>query len=198
MFLSSQAFLEKESKQKERGKMKIIKYQTKTGKEFTRIGIRNGQFVCKHKNQIQKISPKTFISLLRKGLITKLIFFLWVGICFAYPKDLWKGLIAEAVGEGYRGMYAVACVYRNRIREGLPLGCVGLKRKDLESFVAKQGKKYEIMAKQIIEEVFEKNGKDITNGATHYENIERFGIPYWAKEMEVTCKIGNHTFYREK
>ena len=66
--------------------------------------------------------------------------------CFVYaekishPKYLYKGIIGEAVGEGYAGMYAVACVYRNRLRKGMPLGCVAFKRGDLDRFVEKQGK----------------------------------------------------------
>jgi len=114
----------------------------------------------------------------------------------SYPKDLWKGLIAEAVGEGYDGMYAVCCVYRNRLEKGMSLGCVGLKRKDLDEFVKRQGKKYEYMAKEIIEEVFFNRNIDVTKGATHYENIEVFGVPYWVKNMEITTKIGDHTFYK--
>ena len=59
--------------------------------------------------------------------------------CFAentnYPENLWKGLIGEAASEftdfgelsGYKSMYATACVYRNRIRLKMSLGCVALK-----------------------------------------------------------------------
>lgn len=112
------------------------------------------------------------------------------------PDGLWKGVIAEAVSEGYDGMYAVTCVYKNRVDAGLPLGCCGLKRKDLDAFVTRQGKKYELMAKRIVATVFG-TGEDVTDGATHYENVERFGVPYWAKGMRVTAKIGYHTFYKE-
>ena len=115
-----------------------------------------------------------------------------------YPEDLWKGLIGEAVGEGYDGMYAVACVYRNRLEKNMKLGCNALKRKDLNEFIERQGEKYEIMAKNIIRKVFEENSKDITYGATHYENIEDFGIPWWAPDMDIVCKIDKHTFYKEK
>ena len=116
----------------------------------------------------------------------------------SYPDNLYKGILGEAVSEEYKGMYAVACVYRNRLKNSLPLGCIALKRRDLDKFVKKQGKKYEEMAKEIIWEVFEKNGPDITNGATHYENVEKFGLPSWAKEMRTTVKIGNHTFFVKK
>lgn len=126
------------------------------------------------------------------------VFFVGKACAKEIPSNLWQGLIGEAVSEGYNGMYAVACVYRNRLERGLPLGCVALKRKDLNRFVFKQGKKYTEYAKRIIEEVFYTYGKDITKGATHYENIEAFGVPWWTKGMKVTCKIGKHTFYREK
>ena len=122
--------------------------------------------------------------------------------CFAekidYPKNLWKGIIGEAVGEEYEGMYAVACVYRNRLRKGLPLGCTALKRDDLDCFVEKQGEKYKEIVAIIVRKVFGENSPDVTNGATHYENIQAFGFPYWAKDMRTTVKIGSHTFFVEK
>lgn len=37
---------------------------------------------------------------------------------------------------------------------------------------------------------------DITNGATHYENIGRFGTPAWARRMTQVSVIGSHRFYR--
>ncbi len=114
-----------------------------------------------------------------------------------YPKNLWKGIIAEAVDEGEKGMYAVACVYRNRLEKGMSLGSSGLKRKDLNEFVKKQDKKYEVMAKKVVKEVFRAKGVDTTRGATHYENVKAFGIPNWADDMVITKKIGNHIFYIE-
>ncbi len=113
------------------------------------------------------------------------------------PDNLWKGLIGEAVSEGPEGMYAVACVYRNRLVNGIPLGCVALKRKDLDEFVAKQGKRYEITSKATIQRVFKENGSDITGGAIHYESTD-FPVPEWEKDMTVTTKIGKHIFYKEK
>jgi len=119
-------------------------------------------------------------------------------VCIKIPENLWKGLIAEAVGEGKEGMYAVACCVKNRLKRGLNHGLCGLKRKDLDIFVRKQGVKYERLAKNIIEEVFKRDGQDVTKGATHYEAVEKYGLPYWAKDMQKTTKIGCHTFYREK
>ncbi len=31
--------------------------------------------------------------------------------------------------------------------------------------------------------------------ATHFENVEAFGLPWWAREMVVTAKIGCHTYF---
>uniref|UniRef100_A0A6M3LN21 Putative cell wall hydrolase n=1 Tax=viral metagenome TaxID=1070528 RepID=A0A6M3LN21_9ZZZZ len=33
--------------------------------------------------------------------------------------------------------------------------------------------------------------------ATHFENIEKFGVPYWAKKMKKIGKVGKHTYYEE-
>ena len=108
---------------------------------------------------------------------------------------IWKVIMAEAVSEGRSGMYAVACVIRNR--GGKLNGFMGAKRPDLDHFVQKQGQRYIHMAKEIQEEVFERNGTDITKGATHFENIRSFGMPYWAKGMIVTARIGRHTFFKD-
>lgn len=133
-------------------------------------------------------------------IISALIVLILVGICikaFAAPEpQYWQVIMAEAVSEGYDGMYAVACVIRNR--GGGLRGFMGAKRPDLGSFVKKQGQRYICMAKEIQEKVFDGDGPDITKGATHFENIGRFNVPYWAKEMQITCKIGNHTFFKEK
>lgn len=115
-----------------------------------------------------------------------------------YPSNLWKGILGEAANQGEKGLYAVACVYRNRLEKGMPLGCVALKRKDLDAFVKKQGVAYELIAKRIIHEVFINQSLDVTNATTHYENVKAFGWPRWAKDMIITCKIGDHVFFRER
>ena len=112
--------------------------------------------------------------------------------------NLWKPVLVEATGEGRTGMYAVACVYRNRISKGMNLGSSGMKRKDLDRFIYLQGRQQEIIAKDVVYEVFVEHKEDVTGGATYFENIEEFGIPYWYYDMNETCKIGNHTFFKEK
>ena len=108
----------------------------------------------------------------------------------------WKVIMAEAVGEGYDGMMAVCCVIRNR--GGNLNGFYGAKRKDLDDFCKRQGQRYIVQAKAIERAIFEENAQDTTGGATHYEALERYGVPYWARSMQITCKIGRHTFFKEK
>ena len=141
-----------------------------------------------------------------KNSYGKLIWVMMMGILiwlnlmtYAYGKmnnevPYWQVIMAEAVSEGYDGMYAVACVIRNR--KGSLDGFYGARRKDLVVFCEKQGKKYIMEAKRIERYVFHENSFDTTGGATHFENIEVFGVPYWAKKMRVTSKIGRHTFYK--
>ena len=123
-----------------------------------------------------------------------------------YDKDLWKGLIAECIGEPNREelMLYVACVVRNRLRKGMTHGLVGLKRKDLDEFVrqnvayirTKGGGDYEQKVKNIVEQVFQNERTDVTNGATHYENVSRYGLPYWSKNMKEVCKLKGHVFWK--
>jgi len=123
----------------------------------------------------------------------------------AYPPNLWKGLMGEALGDGRAGMTAVCHVYKNRINRGMPLGCCALKRKNLDGFIARQaaygkkiGRDYIKETKSIVKKVFNGKIKDPTGGADHYENEKAFGRPYWAKHMVVTARIKSHVFYKEK
>ncbi len=109
----------------------------------------------------------------------------------------WQIIMGEAVSEGERGMYAVACVMRNRLKAyGHSKGFSSIYRANLDDWCLKQGLWVE-RAKRVERRVFEENAPDITFGATHFENIEAFGTPYWAKSMVKTIKIKSHTFYKE-
>jgi len=110
--------------------------------------------------------------------------------------EIWKVLLAEGVSEGFDGMYAIACVIRNR--GGDLSGFVGAKRKDLEQLCNRQPKKVIQMAKRIEAMVFKDGAEDITDGATHFENMEKFGKPYWTKGMIKTIKLKSHTFFKIK
>ena len=114
----------------------------------------------------------------------------------AYPDNLWQGLIGEATSEGYEGLYAVACVVRNRLEKGMDTGLVALKRPDLVTFCAKEGHSREVMAKRVVREVFELGGPDTVKGALYFENVGAFGTPKWAKGKKAVARIGKHTFYK--
>lgn len=113
------------------------------------------------------------------------------------PANLWQGLEGEAVSDGARGMFAVACVVRNRLAAGMDTGLVALKRRNLGLWCAKNGVKYELLAKSIVKQVFQDGVPDVTGGATHYEAVERYGWPRWARGMVVTAHIGEHWYMKK-
>ena len=129
-----------------------------------------------------------------KKLILTVLILLICRTASAGP-EYWQVIMAEAVGEGYQGMYAVACVIRNR--GGDLDGFCGAKRKDLSTFCTRQGRPAIRQAREIERIVFRGRGPDITGGATHFEAVERYGLPYWAKRMKVTARLGEHTFFKE-
>ena len=97
-------------------------------------------------------------------------------------------LLGEARGEGYRGMYAVACAIRNR---GTLQGVYGANA-DI-SDTSEITRDAAITAWHL-----SKNGEDITNGADSWENTKDFGWPNWAKGHKPTAIIGNHSFFKIK
>lgn len=103
-----------------------------------------------------------------------------------------KTLVAEAASEGYDGMLAVAEVMRARDWSLKPF-CAS-RRKDLAAFVARQPKSCRDAAHRALEAA--RAGSRTVNGATHYENVEAFGTPDWARGKEPVAKVGRHTFWR--
>lgn len=102
--------------------------------------------------------------------------------------------ITEAGGEGLSGMVAVAEVLRNR---GWDLrGFSGLRRVDRESFLQRQPARIIREARRAVEESL--NGSNTVFGATHFENVEAFGVPSWARNMRVVKRVGRHSFFAEK
>ena len=114
-----------------------------------------------------------------------------------YPRNLWMGLIGEASGDGERGMMAVCCVIRNRLAMGMDIGLVAMKRRDLGQFCKKEGHSREIMAKRVVQEVFEQRVPDITYGAIYFEG-DQYPKPRWAYNKTVVARIGHHIFYADK
>lgn len=123
---------------------------------------------------------------------------------------LQKGIIAETSclykdADLEKLMYSICCVVRNREERGMWHGLNALKRKDINQFVKKEvdyvkavsGIRIDKLARRCVEEVFEKNGIDITNGADHYEYSEKYGLPSFMYNMKETMKLCGHTFRKE-
>ena len=101
-------------------------------------------------------------------------------------------LLAEGASEGFEGMRWIACTMRER---GWNLrGYAGSRRADLTAFAARQPKRVREDAKTALASV--QAGFDC-GGATHFENVQAFGVPRWAKHMTVVRVVGQHTFWRE-
>ena len=114
-----------------------------------------------------------------------------------YPGDLWKGILREAADQGYKGMYAVACVVRNRYFNNMDDGLSGMHRRDLQRFVDKHPRRFHAMARRALADAFATDAIDITHGATQFEST-RFRDPWWCKNMLTTAIILDHVFYRPK
>lgn len=98
-----------------------------------------------------------------------------------------KCLVGEAGNQGFEGMQAVGEVIRHR---GATKGLYGCENKVFRH--SKQSLKQSALRAWKASET-----SNLTQGATHFENVESFGFPSWAKKMKQTIKIKNHTFFRE-
>ncbi len=105
---------------------------------------------------------------------------------FCWPPEV-VAIVGEAAGEPYKGKVAVAEVIRRR---GNLKGVYGLK--------APHVKREPAWVFQQAHKAWKESVKtDYSKKATHFENEKAFGRPAWAKRMQVTARIGSHTFYRE-
>lgn len=124
--------------------------------------------------------------------------FAGTGTSLAAPsqRQYQEAILLESANQGWEGMYAVACVFRNRRDAGLPFGSSAVHRRDSVAFVERQPRRVRDMATHICTLVFTHNSPDITGGATHFESTD-FGRPWWADHMVRTGRIGKHVFYKE-
>jgi spore germination cell wall hydrolase CwlJ-like protein len=95
-------------------------------------------------------------------------------------------VLGEARGEGYRGMYAVACALRNR---GRLRGVDGA----FADVSDASPQLHQLAAKAWAES---EDGEDITHGADHWFSGKNY--PYWARGHRPTAIIGHHRFYKVK
>lgn len=124
---------------------------------------------------------------------TLLIGVILIGSCrpvHAYTdEEAIKAVIGEAENQGYEGMLAVACAIRNR---DTLKGVYGLQAKRVLNH------SYSQKTLELARSAYNQSLKhDITNGATHWENIKAFGCPSWVKNCVETYRWKDHVFYKE-
>jgi len=96
-------------------------------------------------------------------------------------------IIGEAANQGYRGMLALASGLRNR---GTTKGVYGCKAKFVDSepqWVWSQARK-----------AWRESYINRVHDGTHWENIQEFGTPWWAKNMVKVYWYQDHVFYKER
>lgn len=105
-------------------------------------------------------------------------------------------VLTEASGEPFEGKVGVAEVLRNR--NFRTSGFSGILREDLNDWLRRERRNGKTVQDSRRALRIACAGSDTVHGATHFENVEVFGRPRWAKGMKVTAKIGRHTFLKSK
>jgi N-acetylmuramoyl-L-alanine amidase len=112
-------------------------------------------------------------------------------------------ILAEARGEGTKGMYAVAAVIAQRANERkvtpsqvclqrLQFSCWnGKSVKDLEHLLKVPQAKYALLLARNVSLL----SREYVGFANHYHN-NKIKTPYWAKGKKPVKVIGNHLFYK--
>lgn len=111
-----------------------------------------------------------------------------------------RAILGEAEGESYHGKLALAYAINNRgsIRGVYGYNAIILRSDGYYRHNRRLSKKVVVEALKALEWANSHPDKDLTFGATSWENIKAFKVPYWASSMTETARIGNHVFYREK
>jgi len=113
-------------------------------------------------------------------------------------------ILAEARGEGEKGMYAVGAVIAQRAfeRKRTPTEvCLkrwqfscwnGKKLKDLEHLLKLPEAKYALLVARSVKQL----SRDFVGYANHYHATWMKKLPYWAKGQKPVKVIGQHAFYK--
>jgi spore germination cell wall hydrolase CwlJ-like protein len=113
-------------------------------------------------------------------------------------------ILAEARGEGERGMAAVACVIRQRAEErNLSLKQVCLQKWQFSCWNGKQVSDLNHLLKEPqaeyalwLEANMDKLKPEALGNANHYHATWMKKLPYWAKGKNPVKIVGQHAFYR--
>ena len=113
-------------------------------------------------------------------------------------------LLAEARGEGERGMAAVACVIRQRAEErGLSFEQVCLQKWQFSCWNGKDAKDLKHLLKEPqaqfalwLEANMDKLKPEALGYANHYHATWMKQLPYWAEGETPVKIVGQHAFYK--
>jgi hypothetical protein len=96
-------------------------------------------------------------------------------------------IVNEAADQGLKGMICVGEVLRHRG------GIKGFHGSHSNGLMGQPKSVWEMAAK-----AWDLSAHtDYTNGADHFENIRKYGIPWWAKHCVKTYEYKDHVFYKE-
>lgn len=173
--------------------MKTNCYITKRGKYFYEI-LENK----KHQSILDRLNVRYMIV----GVI--IILLIITSVIIAHAQDYKTRIVAEVIaaeacGEGKNGMQCVANVIANRAKKQhkTPYEIVTQKNQFF-GYTSKHRLLLYLSVKNTVDKLAENimDLPDLTNGATNFENINRFGKPKWARKMLLTLKYKNHNFYK--
>ena len=102
-------------------------------------------------------------------------------------QDAVRAIVGEAANQGYQGMLAVAGAIRNR---GTLQGVYGWRSLPAD-------RQPDWVWNQARATWRESATNDISQGATHWENVHAFGRPVWVESMQLTVVIKDHQFFRK-
>jgi len=130
------------------------------------------------------------LGLWAKRCICPVILFLLIPKAYAQavPQDIAVSIIvSEAADQGLKGMICVGEVLRHRASVKGFYGYRSNRIKHQPQLVWDMAAKaWELSAHS-----------NYTKGADHFENIHRFGKPWWVKHCDKTYEYKDHVFYKE-
>ncbi len=127
--------------------------------------------------------------------------------------QLAKMIFAEDAQGGPEAWIAIANVAFNRLKSGKYGDTLDKVIKSMSSAIQTKSPQWQKADKAEFNDfesrVFNKikdvadgavSGKipDTVKGATHFENLNRFPMPYWAKEMDAVARVGQQTYFKQK
>ena len=138
-----------------------------------------------HDPMIKRMSPYLF----RLGFGFILVFtFIPTAHAQRIPYDVAvRIIVSEGADQGLKGMTCIGEVLRHRASVA-----------GFHSYKSNWIKKEPKSVWEMAEKAWERSAHtNYTKGADHFENIRRFGVPWWAKYCVKTYEYKDHVFYKE-